>query len=171
MWWGTLVVNGLTQFMPLISLYTLWKHQKTRDFLFLGGTERHQGYEMDEANAYTKLTIKYSIDVVSVLKVSDRDRCKKKLVSCLHCQSWNQWQCRHNCHIFLFGGSKTNGPRIQFFGTLNFKCKKIWRFTFMYWFTFLKSWILVLTLSKGLSSENCHLQSNFTVVLQVNKCK
>ena len=37
----------LTHFMPLISFYTPWKHQKTSDFLmFSGGIERDQWDEM-----------------------------------------------------------------------------------------------------------------------------
>ena len=36
-----------THFMPLISFYTPWKHQKTSDLLmFLGGIERCQWHEM-----------------------------------------------------------------------------------------------------------------------------
>ena len=37
----------LTHFMPVISFYTPWKHQKTSGFLmFLGGIERDQLHEM-----------------------------------------------------------------------------------------------------------------------------
>ena len=31
------IVNGLTNFTPLISFYTPWKHQRTFGFLFSGG--------------------------------------------------------------------------------------------------------------------------------------
>ena len=38
-----LAVQLLTRFMPLVSSYNLWKHQKTRGFLLLsGGIERDQ---------------------------------------------------------------------------------------------------------------------------------
>ena len=37
----------LTQYMPLVSFYTPWKHQKTKGFLmFPGVIERHQWHEM-----------------------------------------------------------------------------------------------------------------------------
>ena len=35
-----------THFMLLISFYILWKHQKTIGFMFSGGIERNQWYEM-----------------------------------------------------------------------------------------------------------------------------
>ena len=41
------VLNALTHFMPLVSFYTAWKHQKTSGFLmFSGGIERDQWHEM-----------------------------------------------------------------------------------------------------------------------------
>ena len=36
-----------THFMPLVSFYTPWKHQKTRGFLFSGGIEREQCHVMN----------------------------------------------------------------------------------------------------------------------------
>ena len=37
----------VTHFIPLVSFYTPWKHQKTRGFLmFSGGLERDQWHEM-----------------------------------------------------------------------------------------------------------------------------
>ena len=43
-----LLTNRLTDFMPLISFYTPWKHQKTKGFLmFSAGMERDQWHEVD----------------------------------------------------------------------------------------------------------------------------
>ena len=40
--------NQLTYLIPLVSLYTPWKHQKTSGFLmFSEDIERDQWYEMD----------------------------------------------------------------------------------------------------------------------------
>ena len=42
-----LIFMQLTHFMPLVSFYTFWKHQKTKGFLvFSGGIEREQWHEM-----------------------------------------------------------------------------------------------------------------------------
>ena len=44
----------LKHFMPLLSFYTHWKHQKTSGFLiFSGGIERYQWHEMG-LNIYKK---------------------------------------------------------------------------------------------------------------------
>ena len=41
------ILYNLTYFIPLVSFYTPWKHQKTSGFLiFSGDTEREQWYEM-----------------------------------------------------------------------------------------------------------------------------
>ena len=44
-------ISPLTHYMPLVSFYTHWKHQTTKDFLLIsGGTERdHQYPEMVKA--------------------------------------------------------------------------------------------------------------------------
>ena len=43
----TLDVDGLTDFMPMVSFYTPWKHQKTSGFLmFSGAIERDQWHKM-----------------------------------------------------------------------------------------------------------------------------
>ena len=40
-------VSKLTYLMSLVSYFTPWKQKKTSDFfMFSGGIERNQGYEM-----------------------------------------------------------------------------------------------------------------------------
>ena len=41
--------------MPLVSLNTLWKHEKTKGFLFSGGIERDQWHEMDWLNEFMQI--------------------------------------------------------------------------------------------------------------------
>ena len=44
---STIFFQNLTHFMPLVFLYTPWKHQKTSAFLmFSGGIERDQWHEI-----------------------------------------------------------------------------------------------------------------------------
>ena len=41
------VITMILDFIPLVSFYTPWKHQKSRGFLvFLGGVERDQRHEI-----------------------------------------------------------------------------------------------------------------------------
>ena len=42
----TYYLHNLTHFIPLVSLYAPWKHQKTRGFLFSGGIERDQWHKI-----------------------------------------------------------------------------------------------------------------------------
>ena len=45
---GKLKNQNISHFMPLVSLYTCWKHQKTSIFVrFLRGIEKEQCHEMD----------------------------------------------------------------------------------------------------------------------------
>ena len=50
------IVPNLIHFMPLVSLNTLWKHEKTKGFLmFSGGIERDQWHEMDWFNEFMQI--------------------------------------------------------------------------------------------------------------------
>ena len=49
--WMQCMCNALTHFMPLISFYTPWKHQKNKGFqMFSGGIERDRGTKWFNVN-------------------------------------------------------------------------------------------------------------------------
>ena len=51
------VLYNLTYFIPLVSFYTPWKHQKTSGFLiFSGDIEREQCMEWVKWNVHRKIT-------------------------------------------------------------------------------------------------------------------